>query len=274
MKRKSVLLILVAFLVFSCSTAFAVPEHWKLVIRQKGTVENQSQGRGQWHMIWQSRMLRDGDLARTGSDSRANIRLADQSVITLGENTQVEVAQFQVQKQSRAAEIKLFFGRVRSRVGRFGGRDSKFEVKTPNAVLAARGTDFLVEYMASPAQSGEGGSTKLMVFESSVDVTSNGTTTTVSEGNSAIIGADGSIVMNPPDFQPTSSGSGTGTDGDMLEYEPDVAEGETGSPPPDPSTPTDGTATASGDSSTGGVAPPPGTTGNITIIIKPPMPVQ
>jgi hypothetical protein len=268
MNRKITLIVLLAFCLMTVTMAFATNPMWKLVVKVRGTVENQYQGSQEWHMIWQSRMLKDGDSARTGRDSRANIRLADNSVITLGENTQVQMSQFQLQKESRLTKINLVFGKVRSRVGRFTGKDSKFEVKTPNAVLAARGTEFLVEY-GTPEKQGDAsnGTTKVMVFENSVDITSGGTTTTVSEGSSAFVNPDGSVTMNPSGYTALPAGTGKGVDQDLMEYDPNLIGNEK-------EYPREPYVAGEGGAFTGpqpGIVPPPGNTGTITIILHPPV---
>lgn len=269
MKRNIVIILLVTFIIAVFSAAYCARDNWKLVVRVKGTVENQYAGSSKWHLIWQSRKLQDGDKARTQENSRAKIRLADQSVITLGENTEVEMSEFHVKEQSRVAKIKLFLGRIRTRVGRFTGKESKFEVKTPNAVLAARGTDFTTEYVTrSP------GKTNVIVFSDSVDVLVNGKKkATVTQGNAAQIDAQGNVIMNPPGVSPMPPGQGKGVDGDMVEYEPEYTEEATDSEVPrEPST-VEGAPTGSSPDGTtgepGGIQPPPGDTGDVYIIIEP-----
>ncbi len=273
MKGNKKILVLLILLVFVMSLpVLCLSNQWKLLIRVKGKVQSKFAGANVWQMVWQSRMLKDGDRARTLEDSRAKIRLADQSVVTIGENTEVEMSQFKLKKTSRLAKIKLFFGKIRVRVGRFTGRDSKFEVKTPNAVLAARGTEFFASYNVV-----ETDATGIIVFEGKVQVSSQTEKMIINAGESAIIRPDGSIMLNPRILRPRKPGAATGIDADMREYKPS-ATGGGGAPaseaqiPKDPSMPSTGHPSPTGTTTSsmpGSVMPPPGETGNVTVIIVP-----
>jgi hypothetical protein len=195
MKTRIILLLIVSICLVTFSSAFATNQNWRLAIRDRGVVENQYSGRGNWHRIWQSRMLNDGDKLRTHENSRARVQLPDNSVITIGENSEVEMSEFRMNDQSRVVKVKLFVGRVRSRVGHFFGKESQFEVETPNGVLAARGTDFLVQH--SGTGGGGTGQTTLLVYSSAVDITAAGQTMTIPAGNTAVIGPAGAVFMNP-----------------------------------------------------------------------------
>jgi len=279
MKRKIAILLFICFIVATIS-AWAVSPEWKLVIAVKGVVQSQFAGASKWVRIWQSRMLKDGDRARTKADSRAKIRLADNSVVTLGANSEVEMSKFKLTKKSRLVKIKLFFGKIRNKVGRFTGKESKYEVQTPNAVMAARGTDFFVEYSNEQANDNEetGGVTRLIVFSNSVDITAGGVTQNVTAGNSAMVGASGNIIMNPAGLMPKSSPPPSGGqpptttgDADLLQYEPSPEQVSTSEVPPDPNMPTQGPGTPPANPDVqpdAPVVPPPGHTGSITVIVK------
>ncbi|MCD4782995.1 MAG: FecR family protein [Candidatus Eremiobacteraeota bacterium] len=278
MKRKIAMFLFICIIVATIS-AWAVSPEWKLVIAVKGIVQSQFTGSSKWVRIWQSRMLKDGDKARTKADSRAKIRLADNSVVTVGASSEVEVSQFKLKKQSRVVKIKLFFGKIRNKVGRFTGKESKYEVQTPNAVMAARGTDFYVEYDNDRADESEeeiGGFTRLMVFSDNVEITAGGVTRNISAGNSAIIGPSGIIMMNPANFMPTSApplGAKVGPgDADLRQYEATEYHANMPEIPLDPNLPPHGpnnTPPASPEILPDApVVPPPGHTGSITVIVK------
>jgi hypothetical protein len=266
MKRLTAFLLIAAFCLVISAGVFASDKNWKLAIRDRGTVENQYSGRGNWHRIWQTRMLNDGDRLRTHTGSRASIKLPDNSLVSIGENSEVEMSEFRMDDRSRSVKVKLFMGKVRSRVGHFFGKESKYEVETPNGVLAARGTDFLVEHSSGDG----GGQTTLTVYSSSVDITASGQTMTVSAGNMATFGPTGDIQMNPVDYN-MGAPEGTSTV-DVDLYEPTSDS----SVPTDPvnNTTTTGTVTSpgtttTGTTTTGGVQPPPPTTGDVIIEIVP-----
>jgi len=217
-------LLLVTVTLLALQPAAAAQNDWKLVVRVKGTVQSQKSGDANWVGIWQSRMLQNGDKARTLDASRANIRLADQSVVTLGANTVVAMEQFSMTPQSRTAVINLVSGRIRANVGRFTGQQSRFQVTTPNAVLAARGTEFFVEQDKVTRQGG--GNLTLLVFSGTVNVTAGGNTFTLYPGWSMTFTPAGGFVVNPPGQAPAPvtggiSGGGGG-DTDMNQPPPGV----------------------------------------------------
>jgi len=275
MKRKILAFFLITIFLLT-SYAWAVTGKWKLIIRIKGVVESQFRGATKWERIWRNRMLKDGDRARTLKDSRERIKLADNSLISMGQNTEVEMSQYEVKEKSRIVKVKLFFGKIRNKVTRLSGKKTKYEVETPNAVLAAKGTDFYVEYDNETAGEDKGGVTKLIVFEDSILVTSRKESALIAAGNSALIGPSGVIEINPAGLKALPAGSAK-PDGpidiDMIEFEPDLFQASTADVPFDPhappvSNPTVTSGVPNIPQGGGVVAPPPGQTGSITVIVN------
>ena len=277
MRKISTALFLLCAVILCSTASWGVSQDWKLVVRVKGVVESQFQGESKWERIWQNRLLLDGDKTRTGTDSRAIIRLVDNSYFTLGEKTEVEVAKFQLSTSERELKMKLTQGKLRSSIGKFTGKKNQVEVQTPNAVMAARGTEFYVEYDDTTAGPGAGGTTNLIVFESSVAITSNGVTQIITAGNSAQVGPSGVIMLNPPGLGSRAPGFMQPTpqapDVDLIEFEPTIYTG-TATVPADPYVPphspiVTGGSTGQAPLQTGGaIVPPPGNTGSIIVIIK------
>lgn len=81
------------------------------------------------------------DTVETGRNSRVKLFFNDDSILSLGENSSVEVYQYlyDSEKQRSKAIYKLAEGSLRVIVGR-----SDLEIHTPTAVVAARGTMFLI----------------------------------------------------------------------------------------------------------------------------------
>lgn len=286
MKKFKTPVFLVIFLILAYSVAFAALEDWKLVTRLAGVVQSQFGGAGKWFEIAVSKRLTNGDRARTLDNSRAKIQLADQSVITLGEKTMVEMSKFQLSDRSRTVQVKVITGRIRAKVGEFVGQKSEFEVQTPNAVMAAKGTEFWVEYSGGTIEStgaqnslsgmpflaesnSSGGVTSLAVFSNTVALTAGGKTIDVHAGNTAMVGPDGVIILNPVGLNISLSGKSQRTpDADLLEYKP--AERER---PRDPYMQINTVPPGSDPGlhqKPGGINPDAGgNTGNINIIIHP-----
>jgi hypothetical protein len=76
------------------------------------------------------------DIITTGSGSRAKLLFIDDSVLTMSDNSKLVVKEFIYSKGEQGKSVfNLLDGKMRSVVGK-----TKFEVHTPTAVAAARGT--------------------------------------------------------------------------------------------------------------------------------------
>jgi len=87
------------------------------------------------------------DTYETKSQSRLKLLFEDDSILSLGENTRLEIAEniYDPAQNRRSTVVKMVNGSVRALVGKiFGGSGSKFEIHTPTAAAAARGTYFIV----------------------------------------------------------------------------------------------------------------------------------
>ena len=87
------------------------------------------------------------DLIETQKESRTKALLHDDSILTIGEHSRVEITEYlyDPNRSLRSVVVNLAQGRVRALVGKvFVGSGSKFEVHTPTAVASARGTYFVV----------------------------------------------------------------------------------------------------------------------------------
>jgi hypothetical protein len=119
------------------------------------------------------------DVIETKGDSRTKAFFDDDSMLTVGTNSRVEIDEYvyQPDKNVRRAIVKLMQGQVRALVSKvFKANGSKFEVHTPSAVAAARGTYFTV--WIETGQSGI-----INIGETGrVDFTSGGVTVAVDPG--------------------------------------------------------------------------------------------
>lgn len=190
-------------------------EPWRVLIRIDGHVESRQPAQRAWSPVWRSRILSDGDRARTLVASRARVRLADGSGFTVGADSEVEMTRFRLTPEGRAVVFDLYVGRVRARVARVLGRQNGFEVRTPNGVLAARGTEFYVEQgpgflgrldgrtaSLAEVQPPHPGPTWFMVFSGRVDAAAGGAHQSFFGGDWGLIDADGVIHLNPPSVLP------------------------------------------------------------------------
>lgn len=88
--------------------------------------------------------LEVGTQLRTGAGGRVRLRFADGSVLVLADRSQLRIQAFSAAPgQPRAAEFLLEVGLVGQRVA--PSANGSWQVRTPSAVTAVRGTEFSVE---------------------------------------------------------------------------------------------------------------------------------
>lgn len=103
-----------------------------------------------------------GDTIRTGN-GRAKILFQDNSIMTLGQQTDLKITEFlfQAQPAQRSSMFDLLGGKVKTLVGKLLSSAPNFQVRTPTAVAGVRGTYFQVDFE---------GDTEVTVFDGEVDV--------------------------------------------------------------------------------------------------------
>ncbi|WP_085315780.1 FecR family protein [Derxia lacustris] len=91
-------------------------------------------------------LLVEGDRIDTGADGYATLRLGDGSLLRLQADSSAEIARARsyAAPDTVGATLKLLRGRVEALVNRLRGGQPHFDVRTPQATLAVRGTEFRV----------------------------------------------------------------------------------------------------------------------------------
>jgi len=102
-----------------------------------------------------------GDQLRTVAESRCEIKLTDGSIIRIGENSVFDFAESNLSKYSRQVDASLKKGKIWANVTKTFAAANKFEVKSPTAVCAIRGTIYRMESDST---------TRVAVYEGKVDV--------------------------------------------------------------------------------------------------------
>jgi hypothetical protein len=144
------------------------------------------------------------DVIQTRTESRTKAFFEDDSILTVGEKSHVEITEhiYDPNRNLRRMVVKLVQGRLRALVAKvFNGPGSAFEIHTPTAVVAARGTYFVVWV--------EKGVTGIVNIGHSggVDFTSEGKTVRVNPGEYSVAPA------GVPPVQPLVYDAGPGIDG-------------------------------------------------------------
>jgi hypothetical protein len=171
------LILVSAALLFCLSTCDAA-----YITTLRGEVDIKKSGTADWVRLEDGpkTALNGGDELRTARASTVEILMED--------GTKLKVAPLSAFKMSeetdKAVSLGLYFGRVRSWVKKFS---KKFEVRTPSAVCAVRGTDFMVSADAE-------GNSRVEVYEGSVLTgDSQGNSSLVREGQFSEIPAGGKM---------------------------------------------------------------------------------
>lgn len=85
--------------------------------------------------------LTAGDRLETGTPGKVRVRLDDDSVLAIGANTTVSIAELATEEEARRGRIDVTLGRFWLNVTEWTGTgESRYEVATPNAVAGVRGT--------------------------------------------------------------------------------------------------------------------------------------
>ncbi|HTR48625.1 MAG TPA: FecR domain-containing protein [Verrucomicrobiae bacterium] len=146
--------------------------------------------------------LQWNDLLKTTKSGRVRAGLSDGSILSVGSDSQLRVVQHDAASQQTSLEMN--YGKLRSQVEKITKQGGKFEVKTPNAVIGAIGTDFYVGFASNKTTvicyQGKVAVTPLgrvQVLQNSGQANSATNSITVSEGQMVVI----SSVIPPGGFQ-------------------------------------------------------------------------
>lgn len=134
------------------------------------------------------------DVIETERESRSKALLNDDSILTVGEHSRVEITEhvYDPHRSVRTVVVNLVRGKVRALVGKvFTGTGSKFEIQTPSAVAAARGTYFVVCFSDGVSSIANIG------LHGDVEFTSNGRHAIVSPGEFSVVPQGGGVPSQP-----------------------------------------------------------------------------
>lgn len=153
--------------------------------------------------------LTAGDTITTGDNGSANLTFFDGSIMEIKANSEIQVNELSTASTgSTTVSLKETVGSTINRVAKLVDSSSRYEVDTPAAVAAVRGTifDLLVQ---------QNGDTTVKSEQGSVSFTASGVTVTVNQGfqSSASVGGTPStpIVIVTPTPTPTSTHAQTPT---------------------------------------------------------------
>ncbi len=159
-----------------------------------------------------------GDKLITHKSSSVSVTLSDKSRLEIGELSQVTLDTHQLAASGVATtRVGLMLGIVRSFVGKtVGAAPPNYEVHTPNAVAAARGTEYDVDYQQGVVRKEFKGCTRftdVAVFEGTVGVSNPTATSTtpveVHKGYKSIVPC--ALIPTVPAVIGAAAGAAAGT---------------------------------------------------------------
>ncbi|MFA5140014.1 MAG: FecR family protein [Elusimicrobiota bacterium] len=131
------------------------------VVEASGIVQVQKPGAKSWTQIENLPLrLASGASVRTGGGASALVSLADDSRVSLGQDTSLTLEEASESRHS----LKLHLGILKAYVTRIARR--RFEVRTPTAVASVRGTEFQVTVLS-------GGRTRVELYRGLLGVEDN-----------------------------------------------------------------------------------------------------
>ncbi len=90
------------------------------------------------------------DLITTGERSRAKLLFIDDSLLAIGQNSSLEITEYLIKGDKREGVFSLSSGKLYTKVKKLLAPDSKFEIHTPTAVAAVRGTEWISVVESNP----------------------------------------------------------------------------------------------------------------------------
>ncbi len=106
-------------------------------------------GTGDWAGIASGDPVFVGDHLRTLAGSKMQLAFREDSLLTLAESSELTVTEQVVERAAPRSRFGLLYGTLRAVVtDRYSKPDSSFQVETPTAIAAVRGTGFITTYDA------------------------------------------------------------------------------------------------------------------------------
>ncbi len=140
----------------------------------------------------------EGDTIITGSRSRINAAMQDQSVLAMAPNAKLVVSKLKYNKKnnSRSTIMGLFWGSARFIVKKLSG-EPDYRVTTPTAVCGVRGTDFAMSIAPAPKVKTSSAANRFLAFLNPVReahaLVPGALITTVLTGPGSTVGLTGAI---------------------------------------------------------------------------------
>ena len=147
----SFLVLMIIALAFICyATEASKVGVISFILGAPGDVELKHQNDLEWHRVNLEMDVLAGDVIKTKAESRLEIKLIDESILRIGENTAFEITEALVQNKTKKIHSTLKKGRIWANVAKLKGKNDEFQLKAPTAVCAVRGTIYRMDADSAP----------------------------------------------------------------------------------------------------------------------------
>lgn len=136
-----------------CASAEDSPSEWEAsVLEVGGPVDLQPAGAADWEPAQEQTPLQSGDRIKTGKGGFARVSLDGEAILELDELSQLTVRSVQYSSASFSLSAGALLGKIKD----LFARKRRFEVRTPAAVCAVRGTEFAVSHSTASGDTAAG----------------------------------------------------------------------------------------------------------------------
>ncbi len=178
MDRLKKIMILAAIALSAASFAFA--DGTGRFVSVEGKVDLLKAGQSEAVPVATDDTVSAGDIIRTKSLSKTEVKFSDDSSLKIGENSRVQIKEYSVENGKRiSGSILLERGNIRATVSKANG-NGDFKIETPNATGSVKGTDLFVAFQKSATSvlvvNGKFSVANLAFPDKAVEVTGGNTT--------------------------------------------------------------------------------------------------
>jgi len=141
-------LILMTCLIFPQSSFAKDTKKVGNVLSASGAVEIKKGGGNKLFKVFKNMAFTQGDTVITGSNGKAELSLDEDKEVIVAANTKLVISELisSVKAKSGKTDLTLVGGKVKVKIGKKLEGESKFNIKTPNAIMGVMGTEFYVYY--------------------------------------------------------------------------------------------------------------------------------
>ena len=161
------------------------------IYKYAGNVQLQEPGAASWLTLTSAVPLKEGTRLKTGPGASCEILAGDGTFINLYENSETVIERLRLETDTRDYGFNFIKGRILWLAAKVKRKVSMFEIRTPSAVCAVRGTDFSMAVSSAASDIG--------LFEGQLDIKSNDEETVLSAG-SEVLASPGAEVRVSPRF--------------------------------------------------------------------------